>query len=313
VQRLLSRPASIAARQLTFHLVMRHEPDITRAGQEDIAVFRDRLAALAASPVPQCCFYTDSEDIAARFHTLLGGSGHWRVLPVPLPSGIRALRQRRTARPRESVRIAMMGSPRMERGFGVLPDLLDCLPASIAGHPVVLVVQVDRGAPDPRVREVVHRLEARPCRADASGPRLELLDGPLPETDYFAHLASADVLLLPLLSTKYECSTSGVFVEGIRLGIPAVVMQGTWTASIVEKVRTRGFRIGLIVQEVEAIARGVVEVSESLAEYEAGVAAYLDSLDVGVEPSIPSLLLAASTVLWGTTHYAAPGQPDEAR
>jgi glycosyltransferase involved in cell wall biosynthesis len=201
----------------------------------------------------------------------------------------------------------------MERGFGVLPALLQRLPATIAGRPVVLVVQVDRKMPDPRVREVLQRLEARLNFPDSSRPRVELIDGPVSEVDYFAHLASADVLLTPLLSSKYECSTSGVFVEGIRLGIPAVVMRGTWTASIVENARSLGCRIGVIVQQVGAIAECVVEISESLAEYEAGVAAYLASRDIAVEPSIPSLLLAASAGRSGATHGAVLRHPDEAR
>lgn len=57
---------------------------------------------------------------------------------------------------------------------------------------------------------------------------IEFVKKELSSKAYYDHLTSVDFILLPYNPIFYEFSTSGIFVESISLGVPALVSKNTW-------------------------------------------------------------------------------------
>jgi hypothetical protein len=280
--------------RIIFHLLMRHDAQITRAGQESVPAFRARLLRLAQSQCPQVRFHTDSAAVAESFHALTGRAGLWTIVPIPVSRRVAAASRDHGQHSAGVVRLAVMGSSRIERGFGTLPALVPGIPATLSGAAVRLAVQINRNAADPAVQRVIRWLEAYRALAPASGVVVELLDGPATEDVYGAWFAAADILLAPYTSSKYVCSTSGVFVEALYLGIPAVVMRGTWSAGVVEQAAQRGLRIGEIAESIDAIPAHAGKLWESLPRYRNDLRSYLETWKALHAASVAQLLLAAA-------------------
>jgi glycosyltransferase involved in cell wall biosynthesis len=239
--------------RVTFHLLMRHDPEITRAGQEDLPAFRARLLRLSRAESPRIFFHTDSAAIADGFQGLTEYQVPWNVVPIPVSRKASVARLRKTEGPQNLVRIRMLGSSRMERGFGTLRALIPSFPGYFSECRVCFAVQVDRRSADPVVGRTIRWLDAYARRHSTAMPELELLNGPADDDIYFSWMAATDILVAPYTSIKYRQSTSGVFVEALHLGIPSIVMQGTWAARIVADAADRGLQIGEIAATVDTI------------------------------------------------------------
>jgi glycosyltransferase involved in cell wall biosynthesis len=279
-------------KQVTFHLVLRHDPEITRANQEQVDVFRARLLRLACAMTPIVRFHTDSEAIAQAYHALTAGKMQVANLPIPISRKAAPRVRSRTQEPANLVRISVLGSSRMERGFGTLEMLIPRFPAYFGPAKVHLAVQINRQSLDPNVLGVIRWLDAHSRLEQDNGPVVELLEGPVSEDVYFSWLARADVLIAPYISKKYVCSTSGVFVEALYCGIPSVVMQGTWAAGVIKDASLRGLEIGEVADSVAAIPERVGALAARLPYYGANVRLYLEDWKRKYSASIAELLLA---------------------
>jgi hypothetical protein len=248
-----ARYGGSALGRVTFHLLMRHDPEITRAGQEDLSAFRARLLRLSRVESPRVCFHTDSTAIADGFQGLTEHQAPWNVVPIPVSRKASLARLQKTEGPQNRVRIRMLGSPRMERGFGTLRALIPSFPGYFSECRVCFAVQVDRRFADPLVGHTIQWLDDYARQHSPATPELELLNGPVDDDIYFSWMAATDILIAPYTSIKYRQSTSGVFVEALHLGVPSIVMQGTWAARIVADAADRGLRIGEIAATLDVI------------------------------------------------------------
>jgi glycosyltransferase involved in cell wall biosynthesis len=283
-----------AAGRLVLHLVLRHDPEITRAGLETVACFAARLRRIAhGTDRTRVALHTDSERIARAYRELLDRPDLIGVLPIPVPEYARVVAQRRQKHASDLLRLSVLGTARIERGFGTLTNLIRRLPANVGGRPIEFAVQVSRRSHDPRVLSTVRWLDDYRASRPRSGPSLQLLEGPVPAAEYFGWFERTDLLIAPHVSPKYLSSTSGVFVEALHCGIPSLVLAGTWAAGIVEDAGRQGYGIGCVASNIEELPQAVLEACRRLPEYTRDIGAYTARHLAGAARAYPQQLLAA--------------------
>jgi glycosyltransferase involved in cell wall biosynthesis len=122
-----------------------------------------------------------------------------------------------------TVRMALLGEARLEKGLDTLVDAVTILSRSGRLDGIEVVVQNNLNQAElSRSEPVMDRLRA------LDDPRVTLLAGPLDEGAYQRELLAADVILLPYREELYGARTSGPFVEALAAGRPVVVSAGTW-------------------------------------------------------------------------------------
>jgi glycosyltransferase involved in cell wall biosynthesis len=180
------------------------------------------------------------------------------------------LRQQR--RRRGIVVFGYFGEARREKGFHLLPEIVEKLIGIYGAKQVQFAIQVS-AAPDndtDEVRAARARLERLSELHKVHGA-IRLYQEFPDMHGYYRALAGCDALLMPYGPGAYQLRGSGVALEGLALGIPIIVPAGTDMA-----VTFAGQ--GCIVANTytaEAIAQACTFVVDNMAAVSAGVQDYL--------------------------------------
>jgi glycosyltransferase involved in cell wall biosynthesis len=223
-----------ADRLPTFHLEYRHAvlaPAELERERCPFQAFHTRThrayfdACRAYPESPRVRFYTDTPELAADYAALAGFA--FEVLPIPFRAELIPEPPARSEA--EPLRVLFLGDLREEKGFTKLPPLVRALSAE---RRVRFVIP---GALHPEEREpamlaALAELEGFPPEVVEHPHR----DGFVPPEDYYALLASSDVVLCPYDARAYRSRSSGVFAEAVAAGKPTVVPADTWMASAQE-------------------------------------------------------------------------------
>lgn len=120
-----------------------------------------------------------------------------------------------------SVTIAFVGEAREEKGFQLLPDVVETVLSQIDGIDVRFRIQCGANVwnQTPPIQTAVTRLEAM-AKADK---RIELLAGALPEDQYLDLIRGADIVFLPYNPPQYRIRGSGVATQAAAFGTQMVV------------------------------------------------------------------------------------------
>ncbi|MCL2011660.1 MAG: hypothetical protein FWG75_02575 [Cystobacterineae bacterium] len=267
---MLRRFLKARAHSLTLHLVFRHVPQRTCSRVATMERFVNMLQR--QSVLSYVRMYTDTEELSASFKSIIDAPGQFKTLPVPLL--IEKLPPQRSP---GTFRLGMLGSPRMEKGFGCLPALLGALPAKVGERPLELVVQTGAREPSSEIRAVSAILEghAQKAAADPEALKLQLLPGPLSSAAYASCFAGLDCALILYCSPKYAASSSGIFVEALHLGIPSIVFAGTWMGKLIRQAAEEGLCIGLCVQSLGEVPAALQRIAKEQAIFSDAIAQYL--------------------------------------
>lgn len=266
---LLARQWKRGDKRLTIHLVVRHSPERTCSKFESKDYLQQRLQRLVALTNPKVYLYTDSQPLSRAFLQLVPDSSQFKILPVPVvvvPSSTRRTNGR--------VRLGFLGSPRMEKGFGLIPSVLDNLPPILAGRPIELAIQTLKNPGELDVRRISRWLQTLP--PDPTRPPLVIWEGPVSSDTYYDWFCSTDILLGLYTSPKYIASTSGVFVEAIHCGVPTITFGGTWVSDQIERAATCGLRIGETIKTLQELPEKAEKILLELDRYRQDTLAYLD-------------------------------------
>jgi hypothetical protein len=209
-------------------IVLRRPPaDMDRddPGPEPIAEILHRLRVIHGTKL---ILYADTDLLAALFVELTGQPVHIVPPPVAVPADI-AVAQPRSGPPH----LVFIGGARLEKNYHRLPDIVAACQGlarfSLQSGPV-------GAASDPLIQRAHRALR------EVTGPTLRLIEQPLPTAEYWGLLASADFVLLPYDATAYGPRSSGILVEALALGIPALVPAGCWMARAGGTTRTEIMR-----------------------------------------------------------------------
>jgi len=203
-----------AARLGALALVLRRTPkemDRDDPGPQPIAAI---LTGLAAHFGERLRLLADTRPLALLWSAALDRPVAEAPLPVVAPPV-------RNAPPGRPPHLLFVGGARVEKGYGLLPDLVGAL----AGEARFTMHSgpVDTAA-DPLVQRAHRRLRA------LAKPGLTLLERPLPAAEYLSLLSVSDLVLLPYDARAYGPRSSGILAEARAAGVPAVVPAGCWMA-----------------------------------------------------------------------------------
>jgi hypothetical protein len=88
-------------------------------------------------------------------------------------------------------------------------------------------------------------------------------------------MAECDLLAMPYLSKKYNASTSGIFVEGVCLGIPVLCPCDSWMSDEIEAAEKHyGLKIGRTFRELDDFPSLVETIAGHMDQYKGDVAKF---------------------------------------
>ncbi|MFO0890111.1 MAG: hypothetical protein U0790_13355 [Isosphaeraceae bacterium] len=220
----------------TFHLEFRHavaldepdrrrqEPGVLRYTQVHEAYFD---ACRGYEDTGRMRFYTDTEELAADYGRLSGFA--FTVLPIPFRAELIPV-VREADQPRAPLRVLFLGDVREEKGFQLLPGLVQALfDDYVRTGKVRFIVQasIHEDEPSRLLRQAVKELEEfGPAHVELVGR-----EGFLLPARYYELLAGSDLVLCPYEARIYRARSSGIMAEAIMAGKPTVVQAGTWLAT----------------------------------------------------------------------------------
>jgi glycosyltransferase involved in cell wall biosynthesis len=202
-----------------------------------------------------------------RFPVLLNPFG--RTLAA---SALTAADLRQQRRRHGTVVFGYFGEARREKGFHLLPEIVEKLISTYGAKRVQFAIQV-AAAPDNDTDEVraarAHLERLSELHKVHAAVRLyqEFTD----MHGYYTALAGCDALLMPYDAAAYQLRGSGVALEGLALGIPIVVVAGT---DMAVTFAGQGCIVA-INHTAEAFTQACAFVVDNLAEVSAGVQDYL--------------------------------------
>jgi glycosyltransferase involved in cell wall biosynthesis len=146
---------------------------------------------------------------------------------LPIPHGLTALPPPRSTS-RHPLTIGYLGGARGDKGFHLLPDLVDQLVGDglVPGRARFLVQATFGLSREEGLMEAARRRLARHSRECVT-----LIETPPDSEGFERALLATDLLLLPYDQEVYRRRSSGLLVRAMALGIPTVVSDGTWLAS----------------------------------------------------------------------------------
>ncbi len=213
------------ARNATWHLMFRHQiyrPDQWHSPGEEHRLLRSALYQLIQEAAPGRVFlHADTEDLARQYETL--GVGPVAELPIPVPREYHQQRRQEATLP---YRIAYVGDARAQKGYHLLPRLVEDLWPEVEQGRVVFHFQSNFNVPlgSPETDVARWQLLAQPRRL----VQLELK--PLDSERYRRMIVESDLLLVPYEPVAYYAGSSGIFAEALAAGVPVVCPATTWMA-----------------------------------------------------------------------------------
>jgi glycosyltransferase involved in cell wall biosynthesis len=154
------------------------------------------------------------------------------------------------------VTLGSLGSPRTEKGSGLLQQMA-----------VSLLKRSDR----PPVKFVIQWINARgelakKAEALVNDSRVEFIDTPLNTDQYLACLRTLDGLVLPYQTRHYYDRVSRVATEAVCLGLPFIYPRNTWLEDVAERC---GAGVGFEDGNAADLERAVIEFAARKTELQA--------------------------------------------
>jgi hypothetical protein len=227
--------------QFHFPIYAGYEPDYPAqdAGLEGLRRGFRQASALAADH--RLHFYTTTDGLAVQYNRL--GVAPFQALPYPgnptlLSSRVRSLTHS------GPLRVTYLGDARHEKGYQLLPQIIDRLWSDYAETSRVrFVIQSDcHFAQPPQGNNPI--CESRTALGRLPPEKVTLIDAPLESGEFCRQMLKSDIGLLPYERASYAVRCSGIFVDLLAIGVPMVVPAGSWLADQLAEA-TRDYHVGL--------------------------------------------------------------------
>lgn len=211
---------------LAVHLLLRRE---CRVGES--AAVREALRDLAdALSNARVFLYCDTPELAQLYHTTFGVN--FGTLPIPHPT------TRFGAKVAEGpIRICFIGDARSEKGFATLPKLVREVVKMVGSQRKIQFI-IQANAPSTGLEPDAGAALAELRTMDPS--LVSLVTEPQERSAYEATIVNSDVVLLPYMAEHYRYRSSGVLIEALSAGVPALVPDGTWLSNELRRFRQPG-------------------------------------------------------------------------
>lgn len=165
--------------------------------------------------------YSDTVPLTEQYKRL--GAPSPVTLPIPAPS---AGSVRRPGLGSE-IRLAYLGDARAEKGFLLLPHVLDACSGRQASR-ISLMVQCYL----PSAKVPIEILGAMETLRRARTHRLKIGEGYFNSMRYVRELGDCDAVMILYDRSNYVARSSGIFLEALAIGRPVITTAGTWMSGL---------------------------------------------------------------------------------
>lgn len=253
------------AQNLKWHLLFRRDLPIpnsffdAKARLKFARVNADFTEAKNRLKTGNCFFYTDTEELTARY----GKMDIWSFATLPIPiDGTLGTKKKKLTNP---LVVSYLGDAREEKGIHSIPSLISTMRST--------------GFDEERLRFRIQAnlpLDGNTSRAARTKAKLtdylqvgvEIIEGPFDSDTYHQLVLTSDVILIPYCPRSYAARSSGIFAEALAAGIPTIYPEGSWMA----KSRVGGGSLGF--KKVADIPSVLTRIISNYAEYESQSIAY---------------------------------------
>jgi len=209
-----------------IHIIFRRDAEEPSVAGGPEGGIRGSLTRLAASPsaVATLRLYADTQDLAQQYAALVPGL---KIAVIPIPHCLPAADAPDLARKDGPLRIIYLGDAREEKGFHLLPDLVDALADkffSEARARFVIQGYISVAGDNPMLSAARQRLAAYPPA------HVELVTQQLGVAAFHDLVRTADIVLLPYDCRAYARRSSGILIQALAAGRVVIVPARTWLA-----------------------------------------------------------------------------------
>ncbi len=219
------------------------EPDYPSQDERAERLRRIHHQAVTLTAEHRLHSYTTTDRLTAQHNRL--GSVWFQTLPYPVNPALQTGHNTPFAAGRTPLRVAYLGDARHEKGYQLLPALIERVQRlTPQSNHVQFVVQSNFGFRLPArgkelaVVDAAAKLEALPAH------QVTLLKQPADSDEFCRQALDTDVGLLLYERQRYAARCSGVLVELLTAGVPVLVSAGCWMADQLADA-TRDYHIGL--------------------------------------------------------------------
>lgn len=227
-------------------ILLRFDPPTGAIGKQELT----RVAsALKVS------WLTDTEELASAYSHMTGV----RFARVSIPFEADELRSIAASRqPGSRFRVAVPGEARREKGFHLLPDIVEAVQR--ADPHIHFSIQIPR-LPETAEASIVraaHRLQ------DMNEAGISVLPVNLPADKFREFIGLSDILLLPYTAGAYKLRSSGLLLQGLAAGLNIVTSnQRSWLTGAIESNNALE-QVWFSRHNPAAYAAAIVKVAEGL-------------------------------------------------
>ncbi len=179
-----------------------------------------RLMQLLHKDHTNLTIWTDTDDLT-QWLTARG----LKASTLPIPMHVPTL----NIQPATPYTFAILGPARSEKNTQMMPDLIRDFEQELRDDKVVFVVQttcIKGQIVEPIIDKTINELK----RLVKELPNIRLIDHELSQEEFYTEIAQSSCLLIPYNKERYQNRSSGLLVQALLCGRPAIVPRETWMA-----------------------------------------------------------------------------------
>jgi len=222
------------ARKVSWHLVFRRNLFFGREVDydkniPDYRTMRQILLTMKGKKFAKVFFYTDTEKLSEQYNLIYLSPFH--TLPIPTNKSLLETPEERNNVP---LNIVYLGDARKEKGYDMLPDIVDTLwDDYVKLNKVKFDFQSNFAFSDMKANHEI--VSAREELESVPPEYVNLRKEPLGTSEYLSLVKSGDIGLLFFDRENYYARSSNTFIECMQAAIPVVVSSGSWLANDISK------------------------------------------------------------------------------
>jgi hypothetical protein len=208
-------------------------------------------------------FFTDSKQLTEYYQDIYSKQ---KITTLPIPISNAKLKNKHLKKNKDYFSIGVLGPPRADKGFFLLPKLVKSLIENNDELLINLYIQIDKQMFG-EIRKTYKEVEFISKKNTNKLVNIKFLKGPLSEKNYKLNFAKMDIILILYNHPRYKFSTSGIFAESLILNIPTISWDQSWMAHIINEARGYNLKIGECVSDIEGTVTGINSIKNNFKRY----------------------------------------------
>jgi hypothetical protein len=219
------------------------EPDYPSQDERTARLRRIHEHAVALVAEHRLHLYTTTDRLTAQHNRL--GNPSFQTLPYPVNPILQTGHSIPLPTRRAPLKVAYLGDARHEKGYQLLPALIERM-QRLYRQPdrVQFVVQSNFGFPSPARGKEIEVVQAAKKLEVLPNHQVRVVRQSTGSDEFCQQALDTDIGLLPYDRQRYAARCSGVLVELLSAGVPVLVSAGCWMADQLADA-TRDYHIGL--------------------------------------------------------------------